>query len=73
MVDASSPSGLPAEIAVRVLQALSQGFLADPGRAKMRALDVTPVVSTPQEFARTMAHDARHWRELAERLGIKPE
>ena len=68
-----APPGLPPEIAGRVQQILAQGFLADPGRAKMRALDVEPVVSTPQEFSQTMAKDTRTWRDLADRLGIKPE
>jgi tripartite-type tricarboxylate transporter receptor subunit TctC len=68
-----APPGLPPEIAERVQQALAQGFLADPGRAKMRALDVEPIVSTPRQFTQTMAEDTRRWRELADRLGIKPE
>ena len=68
-----APAGLPAEIAQRVQQTLAQGFLADPGRAKMRALDVTPVFSAPNSFAETMARDTRKWRALADRLGIKPE
>ncbi|MBN9489235.1 MAG: tripartite tricarboxylate transporter substrate binding protein [Alphaproteobacteria bacterium] len=68
-----APAGLPTEIAQRVQQALAQGFLTDPGRAKMRALDVTPVFSAPEAFTATMARDTRKWRDLADRLGIKPE
>jgi tripartite-type tricarboxylate transporter receptor subunit TctC len=68
-----APRGLPPEIAERVQQVLAQGFLADPGRAKMHALDVDPIVSTPQQFSQTMAHDTRQWKTLADRLGIKPE
>jgi tripartite-type tricarboxylate transporter receptor subunit TctC len=68
-----APPGLPPEIAERVQRVLAKGFLADPGRAKMRALDVEPVVSTPQEFKQTMVKDTRTWRDLADRLGIKPE
>jgi tripartite-type tricarboxylate transporter receptor subunit TctC len=68
-----APPGLPPEIAERVQQTLAQGFLADPGRAKMRALDVEPIVSTPRQFTQTMAEDTRRWRDLAQRLGIKPE
>jgi tripartite-type tricarboxylate transporter receptor subunit TctC len=67
-----APPGLPPEIAERVQQTLAQGFLADPGRAKMRALDVEPIVSTPRQFTQTMAEDTRRWRDLAQRLGIKP-
>jgi tripartite-type tricarboxylate transporter receptor subunit TctC len=68
-----APAGLPAEIAERIQKILAQGFLADPGRAKMRALDVEPVMSTPREFANVMASDTQRWKALADRLGLKPE
>jgi tripartite-type tricarboxylate transporter receptor subunit TctC len=68
-----APAGLAPEIAQRIQKILAQGFLADPGRAKMRALDVEPVMSTPQEFARIMASDTERWKALAARLGLKPE
>ncbi|MBS0219719.1 MAG: tripartite tricarboxylate transporter substrate binding protein [Proteobacteria bacterium] len=68
-----APARMPSEIAERMQQVLAQGFLSDPGRSKMRNLDVTPVVSTPKAFAETMARDTRKWRDLADRLGIKPE
>jgi hypothetical protein len=42
--------------------------MADPGRAKMRALDVGPVMSTAQEFARIMAGDTARGTALADRL-----
>jgi hypothetical protein len=42
-------------------------------RSKLRAIDVEPVASTPKEFSATMATETRQWRELADRLGIKPE
>lgn len=68
-----APPGLPAEIADRIQQALAKAFLSDPGRERMRKLDVEPVMSTPQQFAQTIARDAQKWRALADRLGIKPE
>jgi tripartite-type tricarboxylate transporter receptor subunit TctC len=68
-----APAGLPPEIADRIQKILAQAFLADPGRAKMRALDVEPMMSPPQQFARTMADDTARWKALAERLGIRPE
>ena len=39
----------------------------------MRTLDVEPVMSTPQDFARTMANDTGRWKALADTLGLKPE
>ena len=66
--------GLPVALLYLLFQnRVAQGFLADPGRAKMRALDVEPIVSTPRQFTQTMAEDTRRWRDLAQRLGIKPE
>ena len=67
-----APAGLPPEIAQRIQQALADGFLAGPGAAALRAMDVEPVMSTPADFARTMAQDTRDLRALADRLGIKP-
>lgn len=68
-----APAGLPTEIAERIQQILAKALRDDPGRAKLRAIDVEPVVSTPKEFSATMARETRQWRELADRLGIKPE
>jgi len=68
-----APTGLPPEIADRIQQILAKALLDDPGRGELRAIDVEPVVSTPKEFSATMARETRQWRELADRLGIKPE
>jgi tripartite-type tricarboxylate transporter receptor subunit TctC len=67
-----APAGLPPEIAQRIQQVLAEAFLAGPGAASLRAMDVEPVMSTPAEFARTMAQETRDLRALADRLGIKP-
>jgi tripartite-type tricarboxylate transporter receptor subunit TctC len=68
-----APAGLPPEIAMRIQQVLAEAFLVDPGAAALRAMDVEPVMSTPEAFARTMAQETRDLRALADRLGIKPE
>jgi tripartite-type tricarboxylate transporter receptor subunit TctC len=68
-----APAGLPPEIALRIQKALAEGFLVDPGAAGLRAMDVEPVMSTPEEFSRIMAQQTRDLRALADRLGIKPE
>jgi len=68
-----APAGLPPEIGERIQQILAKALLAEPGRSKMRALDVEPVVSTPKDFSATIAKDTRQWRALADRLDIKPE
>ena len=68
-----APAGLPSEIAERIQQILARALLADPGRGKLRAIDVEPVASTPREFGATMARETRQWKALADRLGLKPE
>lgn len=68
-----APAGLPPEIALRIQKALADGFLTDPGAASLRAMDIEPVMSTPDEFARLMAKQTADLRALADRLGIKPE
>jgi tripartite-type tricarboxylate transporter receptor subunit TctC len=68
-----APPGLAPEIAGRIQQILAKARLAEPGLGKLRAIDVEPVVSTPAEFSATMARETKQWRELADRLGIKPE
>jgi tripartite-type tricarboxylate transporter receptor subunit TctC len=68
-----APAGLPPAIANRIQQALAAHFLTDTGRAEMRASDIEPVMSRPAEFAASIAADAARWRELAQRLNIRPE
>ncbi|MBV8391733.1 MAG: tripartite tricarboxylate transporter substrate binding protein [Alphaproteobacteria bacterium] len=68
-----APPGLSPAIADRIQKILAAALLVEPGRGKMRALDVEPVVSTPTDFAATMARETRQWKELADKLGIKPE
>src|SRR5262249_35265678 len=68
-----APAGLDPAIAQRIQQALAEGFLIDPGRAALRALDGEPVMSSPEAFAQTMAQQTRDLRVLADRLGIKPD
>lgn len=67
-----APPGLPMEIAHRIHKALADGFLTDPGAAALRAMDIEPVMSTPETFAAAMAQQTRDLRALADRLGIKP-
>src|SRR5215475_330188 len=54
-----APAGLPAAIAERIQQILAKALLSEPGRGKLRAIDVEPVVSTPKEFSATMARETK--------------
>ena len=67
------PAGLPPAIAARMQQALAAAFLSNPGKAELEAMDVTPAMPAPAEFAGIVAEDARKWRALADRLNIQPE
>ena len=68
-----APAGLPPEIALRIQKALADGFLTDPGAAALRAMDIEPVMSTPDDFAKLMAQQTADLAALATRLNIKPE
>jgi tripartite-type tricarboxylate transporter receptor subunit TctC len=68
-----APPRLPPEIADRIQKALATAFMSGPGADSLRALDVEPVMSTPQEFSNTMARETHDLIAMADRLGIKPE
>jgi tripartite-type tricarboxylate transporter receptor subunit TctC len=68
-----APAGLPAGIAQRIQRALAETMLVDPGAGALRAIDVEPVMSTPEVFARTIVQQTADLRALADRLGVKPE
>jgi len=68
-----APPGLDPEIAARIQDILKKALTAEPGMGKLRTIDVEPVCSTPADFAATMARETRQWKELADKLGIKPE
>ena len=68
-----APPGLDPEIAERIQQILKKALTAEPGLSKLRTIDVEPVCSTPADFSATMARETRQWKELADKLGIKPE
>ena len=68
-----APAGLPAAIAQRIQRALAETMLVEPGAGALRAIDVEPVMSTPESFARTIAQQTAELRALAARLGVKPE
>ncbi|MDB5414297.1 MAG: hypothetical protein JWR10_2632 [Rubritepida sp.] len=68
-----APAGLPPAMAARMQQALAQAFLHGPGKAEMEAMDITPAMPTPADFAKIIADDTQSWRALAQRLNIQPE
>ena len=67
-----APAGFPIAYANRIQKALADSFLVDPGSASLRAMDVEPVMSTPQDFGAAIARQTAELKVLADRLGIKP-
>jgi tripartite-type tricarboxylate transporter receptor subunit TctC len=67
-----APPGLPMEIAQRIQKALADGFMSGEGAEALRKMDIEPVMSTPQEFAASIARQTRELKALADKLGIKP-
>ncbi|WP_374441687.1 Bug family tripartite tricarboxylate transporter substrate binding protein [Stella sp.] len=68
-----APAGTPPAIVERLSKAVREFVLSPAGRAELEAKDVTPVGSTPAEFAATIRSDLARWKGLADRLGIQPE
>jgi len=69
-----APAGTSPAIANRIQQEVARHFAGTPeGRAELMSKDVTPIASTPEAFARSIADDTTRWRDLAQRLGIQPE
>ncbi|BBK40409.1 ABC transporter substrate-binding protein [Allostella vacuolata] len=68
-----APAGTPQPILDRLAGAMRDFVLSPKGRAELEAKDVTPVGSTPAQFAATIQADRARWKALADRLGIQPE
>ena len=64
-----APKDTPAPIVQRLAREI-RAALADPGiRRKYEDLGLTPVGSTPEEFAAGLPGQARKWREVLQQLG----
>ena len=69
----SAPKNTPAEI-VNQLNEATNAALADPGlKARLAALGVVPMSTTPAEFAQLIAGDMEKWTKVIKFAGIKPE
>ena len=68
-----APAGTPPEVVEKLARAMRDFVRSPAGRAELESKDVTPVGSTPAEFAATIRADLARWKTLADRLGIQPE
>ncbi|WP_408594139.1 Bug family tripartite tricarboxylate transporter substrate binding protein [Limnohabitans sp.] len=69
----SAPLGTDSKIIQKLAEAI-QTVLNDPAvKQKYFELGVTPVGSSPSEFAAQIAHEASIWKKVIARSGIQPE
>jgi tripartite-type tricarboxylate transporter receptor subunit TctC len=68
----AAPAGTPAA-AIRRLNETARAALADPGvQARLTALGVRPMASSPDELAALLAAEIRRWGEVIRQAGIQP-
>jgi len=68
-----APANTPRAIVERIQREVAK-FVASPaGKADLAGKDIHPVASTPDEFAKTIAADVATFRQLADKVGVKPE
>ena len=68
-----APRNTPAEIVERLNQEINAG-LADPKlKARLADLGGTVIASSPADFARFVAADARKWAKVVKFAGVKAE
>ena len=69
----SAPIGTDSKIIQKLAEAI-QSILSDPAvRQKYFELGVSPVGSSPSEFAQQIAQEASIWKKVIARSGIQPE
>jgi len=68
----AAPAGTPTA-AIRRLNDAARAALADPGvQARLTALGVRPMASSPDELATLLASEIRRWGEVIRQAGIQP-
>lgn len=68
-----APKGTSPEIVEALSRAVVSVLKHPDTKAKLVALGLNPVGSSPQEFARFFADEIRRWKDLVEISGAKPE
>lgn len=69
----SAPSGTPADIIARLHSEAAKALGNNELRERMMATGVTPIGSTPAEFAATIKADLAKWAKVARAANIKVE
>ena len=68
-----APTGTPAEIVKKLQDEIIHIVRMTDVQKRLRALDLDPVASTSEEFARTIAKDTETWSAVARAANIKIE
>jgi len=67
------PRGTPKEVVARLNAAIRQIVQMPDTRERFAALNLEPIGSTPEEFARFLKNDLEKYAAIAKAAGIKPE
>lgn len=68
-----APTGTPAAIVTRLNKAIENSLARPETRARLAALDITPVGGPPEAFGRFLTKDLDRWSTLIKAAGIKAE
>jgi tripartite-type tricarboxylate transporter receptor subunit TctC len=68
-----APAGTPPAIVERIQREVAKFVNSPAGKADLASKDISPVASTPADFAKTIATDAANFKTLADKAGVKPE
>jgi tripartite-type tricarboxylate transporter receptor subunit TctC len=68
-----APAGTPPAIIERIQREVSKFVNSPHGKADLASKDISPVASTPDAFAKTIATDVTNFKTLADKVGVKPE
>ncbi len=69
----SAPAGTPQPVIDRLNREIGAVLATPEVRARLQALGVTPMASTPAELDRTIRSESAKWRKLIETAGVKAE
>jgi tripartite-type tricarboxylate transporter receptor subunit TctC len=72
-VAAWAPAGTPPAVVARLREGLARAAGEEAVRAAMIRQGQTPVLSSPEELAATVARDAPRWAELIRSSGARVE
>jgi tripartite-type tricarboxylate transporter receptor subunit TctC len=68
-----APKGLPDEVVRRVRAAVVEALAQPEVQARLRELGITPVGSTPEEFAATIRENVARYARIVRSAGLAPQ